>query len=402
MRPLRFCHITTFYPPYAFGGDGVFVQQLAHLLADQGHEVEVVCCLDSYRLLRGRVSQPMAHLPHPGVKLHTLDSGWGALSPVFTHLTGLPLFKSAALDQILSAGFDVIHYHNLSLIGLPVTSMGNALKLQTSHEYWLHCPTHLLLKWGRDPCRSKNCWACSLAQKRPPQLWRSTPLLRQALGRLDLCLCPTNFARELHLEAGFPTPVEVLPNFVVDRGPPERVQAGQGFLYVGRLEWVKGVLDLVDLFANLPQHQLTLIGDGPLRRQILARAGANVKVLGYQSQQSLVSHYRAARAVLVPSRSHELGPLVMMEAMAQSTPVVVSPMGDMAGIARAGCGRVAATPQEWRAAIEELAGDQNGALEMGRQARRYYESHFTPRVHLDRYLGLVESRLSSSRSSKSR
>ena len=23
MRPLRFCHLTTFYPPHNFGGDGV-------------------------------------------------------------------------------------------------------------------------------------------------------------------------------------------------------------------------------------------------------------------------------------------------------------------------------------------------------------------------------------------
>ncbi len=27
-RPLRFCMITTFYPPYNFGGDGILVHQL--------------------------------------------------------------------------------------------------------------------------------------------------------------------------------------------------------------------------------------------------------------------------------------------------------------------------------------------------------------------------------------
>ncbi len=28
MKPLRFCHVTTFYPPYNFGGDGIGIQRL--------------------------------------------------------------------------------------------------------------------------------------------------------------------------------------------------------------------------------------------------------------------------------------------------------------------------------------------------------------------------------------
>ncbi len=32
-RPLRFCMITTFYPPYSFGGDAVYVHRLSNELA---------------------------------------------------------------------------------------------------------------------------------------------------------------------------------------------------------------------------------------------------------------------------------------------------------------------------------------------------------------------------------
>jgi len=53
-RPLRFCMITTFYPPYNFGGDGVFVQRLSNELARRGHSVEVIHCVDSYRALGGK------------------------------------------------------------------------------------------------------------------------------------------------------------------------------------------------------------------------------------------------------------------------------------------------------------------------------------------------------------
>lgn len=40
MAPLRFCMITIFYPPYSFGGDGVFVHRLSKLLARHGHTDE--------------------------------------------------------------------------------------------------------------------------------------------------------------------------------------------------------------------------------------------------------------------------------------------------------------------------------------------------------------------------
>ena len=49
-RPLRFLHFTTFYPPYSFGGDAMYLYRLCHALADAGHEVDVVHCIDSYHL----------------------------------------------------------------------------------------------------------------------------------------------------------------------------------------------------------------------------------------------------------------------------------------------------------------------------------------------------------------
>jgi hypothetical protein len=49
-RPLRFRMITIFYPPYNFGGDGIFVHRLSNQLARPGHEVDVIHCIDAHRL----------------------------------------------------------------------------------------------------------------------------------------------------------------------------------------------------------------------------------------------------------------------------------------------------------------------------------------------------------------
>src|SRR5512132_636493 len=138
-RPLRFCMITTFYPPYNFGGDGIFVHRLSNELARRGHQVDVIHCIDAYRMVAGR-DPANDYDNHPNVKVHGLKSALGWLSPLATQQTGLPFFKSRELHAVLGQNFDVIHYHNISLLGPKVLQYGRGLKLYTMHEYWLVCP----------------------------------------------------------------------------------------------------------------------------------------------------------------------------------------------------------------------------------------------------------------------
>src|SRR5512139_2501318 len=91
-RPLNFLHLTTFYPPYSFGGDAMYIYRLAHALGGAGHSVDVIHCIDSYR---------MQHPGEPEVKFDEhlnvnrvgLHSRYGWLSPLATHQTGKPILK---------------------------------------------------------------------------------------------------------------------------------------------------------------------------------------------------------------------------------------------------------------------------------------------------------------------
>ena len=398
-RRLRFCLITTFYPPYAFGGDAILVQQLAHSLADEGHHVEVIHCQDSFELLRPRQCGNLAYQPHPKVLVHTLGSALGPFSPLLTHACGHPVANRTRIEEILAQGFDVIHYHNISLVGGPgLMQLGEGYKVYTSHEYWLHCPTHLLLKWGREPCLSKECALCCMSQSRPPQAWRYGSLMERCCREIDLFLYPTEFGREKHLEAGLPGPVDVLPNFVPDRGlssPKER----EGFLYVGRLEEEKGVEDLLPVFERLPEHRLTIVGKGTLASKLseASEGLANVELSGYIAPDRLPHLIAGCQAVLLPSRCYELLPLVLLEAFCQSTPVVVSPLGELPRIAHdSGSGLVARTTDEWVEAVRTLDRDPGLTDSMSKQARAYYLSHYSPDIHLERYFSLLEPGLKRS------
>ena len=97
-RPLNILHLSTFYPPYSFGGDAMYIYRLSHALGEAGHQVDVVHDLDAYRLLHP-AEPPIDFAEHPRVTVHRLRSGYGWLSPLLTQQTGRPLLN----------GLEIIH-----------------------------------------------------------------------------------------------------------------------------------------------------------------------------------------------------------------------------------------------------------------------------------------------------
>ena len=190
------------------------MHRLSNELARSGHTVDVIHCIDAYHLRTGREPQ-QPYDDHPNVTVHGLKSPFGLLSPLATQQMGYPLFKSVRIQQILQQGFDVIHYHNISLVGGPkILQYGQGIKLYTMHEYWLVCPTHVLFKYNRTACIQPHCFACNLTYKRPPQWWRYLRLLETAVKNVDAFIAPSRFCMNVHLQKGLNVPIVHLPNFV--------------------------------------------------------------------------------------------------------------------------------------------------------------------------------------------
>ncbi len=227
--PLAFCMVTTFYPPYHFGGDAMYVYRLSNALARRGHSVTVVHNVDAYKVLRR--GEPEGSFPHaPGVTVFPIRSSAGPVAPLVTYLTGRPGLTGRQLGEIFAAQrFDVVHFHNISLMGGPdVLAYGDGVKLYTMHEHWLVCPMHVLWKYNRRPCEGPSCLRCTLVFKRPPQLWRYTNLLERRLDHVDVFFSPSRFTAEKHRERGFTREIRHLPYFVPDPAPRDgRQPAGR-------------------------------------------------------------------------------------------------------------------------------------------------------------------------------
>jgi glycosyltransferase involved in cell wall biosynthesis len=400
-RPLNFLHFSTFYPPYSFGGDAMYLYRLCHALGDAGHHVEVIHCIDSYHLLHPAEPE-IQFSPHPNVKTYGLCSGFKWLSPLLTHQTGRPWLKNKRIREVLgSKQYDALHFHNISLLGPQVLmvepELGNPIKLYTTHEHWLICPMHVLWKFNRRPCEGPQCLRCTLMAGRPPQLWRQTDLLAQSSKHIDQFVSPSRFTAQMHAERGFPQPVGHLPYFTerIDddwQNPGPRPQERPYFLFVGRLEEIKGLQTLIRLWEKVLDCDLLVAGAGSYMYQLRALAANNsrIKFLGALPQRELGKLYVHALACLVPSLTYETFGIIIIEAFARKTPVIAHDLGGLAEVVHdSGGGFVYQSDEEFLRAVHTLATAPAQRVELGELGYQAFIRWWSKEAHLKIYFDLL-------------
>ncbi len=96
-------------------------------------------------------------------------------------------------------------------------------------------------------------------------------------------------------------------------------------LYVGSLDYNKGIDRLIALLPKLSGKKVVIAGAGPLLGQLqqVATQYNNVQLLGPQTASQLAGLYQQARCFISLSRNESFG-LVMAEAMACYTPVIAT------------------------------------------------------------------------------
>ncbi len=397
MRGLRFCFITTFYPPYNFGGDGIAIQRMARALVQRGHSATVVHDVDAYKVLNFGNEPDPSPFADDGVEVVALRSSLGALSPILTHQLGSPLANRGRILEVLERGhFDVIIYNNISLVGGPrVLAYGSALKLYLAHDHWLVCPMHVLWRDNREPCTGQHCMRCTFRHRRPPQLYRWTGMLERNLAHIDAFITGSEFSRSKHREFGFSREMEVLPYFPSETETDAIEAAGRPhqrpyFLFAGRLEEIKGAQDLISAFRQYADADLLIAGAGSQRPQLEAAVNndARVKFLGQLEEQDLRRYYRHALAVIVPSLCFETFGLVLIEAFKESTPVIARRRGPFPElIEQSGGGELFSDHAELLASMQRIQGNPEYRNRLGSQGHDAYRKRWCADIVVP---GLIE------------
>ena len=409
-RRLRVCMLTTFYPPYNFGGDGIGVQRLAAAFARRGHSVTVVHDADAFLALNGGI-EPAPATPIRGVAVVTLKSRLGLISPLLTQQLGRPVVHRQTLHTLLGDGFDVTFFHNISLVGGPaLLREGRGVTLYEAHEHWLVCPTHVLWRYNRERCDARDCVRCVLSYHRPPQLWRSTGLLERELDNVDAFIAKSAFSRDKHHEFGFPRDMEVIPYFLPqDTAGADPVAEAPSphsrpfFLFVGRLEKIKGLEDVIPSFAGTDGPDLLIAGEGDHAASLrsLAADMPRVRFLGRVPGDQLGSYYHHALALIVPSVCFETFGIIIIEAFRKGTPVIARRLGPFPEIVEtADAGLLFENRAELEAAMHELAEFPERREALADSGRRAFAEHWSEEAVMPQYLDLIR-RMASAKGEQS-
>lgn len=307
---------------------------------------------------------------------------------------------------------DIVHIHNTFMVispsiyyacgeqGIPV--------VQTLHNFRLLCPAanffrhgvicqecvdQSLLRGVIHGCyRSRSATAgvaLMLAFHRGLDTWRTSVARFIAL---------TEFARSTFVAAGFPPDRFVVkPNFT-DPDPGERQGLGEYALFVGRLVENKGLQVLLNAWKQLPAHYpLQIVGDGPEGLALKAQARelqlSGITFRGRLGHAAVIEAIKGARFVIVPSTWYEGFPMCIAESFACGTPVLSSGLGAMAEIVEdhlTGLHFHGGDPQDLACKVEWAWNHPAELAEMGRAARRKYETHYTAEKNHSLLLGIYQ------------
>ena len=299
----------------------------------------------------------------------------------------------------------IMHVHNtFPLISPSVYFAARSRRLpvvQTLHNFRIWCVNSYFFREGRicEDCRGKkSAWrgvvhACYHDGRLPSAAAAAISTAHHAAGTwsrvVDLYIALSKFSREKYITAGLPADrILVRPNFVFpDPGPGPGT--GGFVLYAGRLSPEKGADTLAAAWARTVRLPLLLAGEGPLGAQFDSLKGC--KRLGVVPRETTLELMGQAAAIVLPSRSYEHCPMVVLEAMAKGTPAIVSDAGGSAEMilaGRTGLVFAAGDPQDLAGKIRELLEDPAALKSRRAEVRKQYLVRFSADPG---YLGLIDA-----------
>jgi glycosyltransferase involved in cell wall biosynthesis len=349
---VRILHVVpTYFPATRYGGPIYAVDGLCRSLAARGHDVEVFTTnVDGPGISDVPLGAP---IERAGVRVHYFAS---TLRRIY-YSPGM----RKALD-VRARDFDVVHAHSVFL--WPTAAAASAAR--ASGVPYVISPRGMLVP---ELIRKKS--------RVVKTAWISL-IERRSFGRA----CAIHFTSEVEHEdarrVGIPIPrAAVVPNGVHIPQLTEAVRDQSMVLYLGRINWKKGLDRLIEAIASVPQARLVIAGNDDENCIATLPRHDRVTFAGEVAGAEKTRLLSTAALLVLPSLSENFGNSVL-EAMAHATPVIVTPgVGLARHVEAAGAGIVCdGAPPALAAAITRLLAQPDLRASMGLRGRAEAEGHF--------------------------
>jgi glycosyltransferase involved in cell wall biosynthesis len=373
---LRVLLVNGNYEDGTIGGTQTFTRNLAHALADAGHIVAVACQgdvdgteeRDGIRIYR--IRPPRIDSQADGRGTYIVNQSLAIHNPYVARKFARSL---AAFDP------DVCHVQMLRRLTPAVLTALRRRRRTTAAVQTVHEPFSL--------------WNFNAFQRRdsPDKLYTRRPAAVSALVRhhrrlsrtIDHVCAPSEVALRPYLADGYFRGIlrTIIPNAVpLEWGDPlaaaehrrtehARTRRPTHLLFIGRLDYYKGVHTLLEAFALLDTNDLRLhiAGDGVLAAEVTAWASRDPRIAyhgavdGERRRQIL----RDADALICPSTWDEPFGLVVLEAYAAGLPVIAARSGALPELVTHGETGLLVAP----ASVPELADSMRALLDPDTRSR---------------------------------
>ncbi len=298
---------------------------------------------------------------------------------------------------------DIVHLQNIHAHITPSiifeAKRHNLPVVWTLHDYKLICPnSHFLVDNPGEICEAckkdsyyyailKSCKKGSLLASTMSAIEAYAHRFMRVRDYVDAFLAPSNFLRDKLISRGFlKEKVYHLPLFLKN-GMFQDMQSDDGYLlFLGKLEPIKGIYQLLEACKMAPEVQLILAGriDRSLEKRLHQLLPRNAQYLGMKQGKELRRLLSNALAIVLPSLCYENQPFSILEAFANSKPVIASNLGGMTELVKDEERGLLVPPGDTQAladAMKWLVAHKREAKEMGRNGYQYAREVHSPESH---------------------
>ncbi len=233
-----------------------------------------------------------------------------------------------------------------------------------------------------------------------PARWWQRRVMRYACRYLVLTPSWKEWALSIEPRARAVVVPNFAPSFPVEPPTYPETEEEQYLLFLGRIEPLKGVPELIEALAQSRARgalwKLVLGGLGAVEEaeKMARRLGVpadGVQCIGWVNQTRKDQLLRQCSALVLPSHAENM-PVVLLEAFAYARPVVATRVGGVTDMLEHECEGLLVAPQNvgqlGDALVQLWSMGRDARQAMGLAARRRSELHYEQRVVLER-LGTV-------------
>lgn len=359
------------------GGEDTVVANEKKMLEDHGHKV-IMYSRHNSELKKMRVFRKLM-LP---------------FTTIFNVKTYYDIVRKIKKEKI-----DVIHVHNtLSLISPAVYYAGiakNVPVVQTMHNFRLICPGAELYHRGNicEKCISEGIctaikYSCYRDSKIQTLICVINTLIHRWLGiyKRIYYICLTEFNKEkiLAIPGIKANQIFIKPNFTFD--PQIEKNEGKYFLFIGRMEKIKGVDIVLEAFARIRNEKLILAGTGSCFEEYKTRysVNSNISFVGQLKRDDLNGIIKHAKAVIVASQWYETFGMIVAESFAAKTPVIVGDIGNVSSLVADGINGIKFKYNSIDALVDAIKRfDSLDYKKMSQKAYEKYEECFSDTINYE-------------------